>query len=53
MAWKVTRRHMVRTWAPSQAPGPAAWLQVGMKVGDTWKIKAKSKHISRLRGNQA
>lgn len=52
-SWKVTRRHMGRTWASSQFAGPAAWLCAGIKVGDTWKIKAKSKHVSGLRGNQA
>lgn len=52
-AWKVTRRPMGRTWASSQFAGPAAWLRAGIKVGDTWKIKAKSKHVSGLRGNQA
>lgn len=52
-AWKVTRRHMGRTWASSQFAGPAAWLHAGIKVGDTWKMKAKSKHVSGLRGNQA
>lgn len=52
-AWKVTRRHMGRTWASSQFAGPAAWLRAGIKVGDTWKIKAKSKHVSGFRGNQA